>query len=216
SQTVIDPTDDQTFWTFQEYANANNSWGVRAIQLKAPPPATPDSASPSTVVADASPHVVQITGSSVNGSGFFDTTDPGPPYPDYNHISATVSNGVVVNSVTATDPTHVTLDLDTSAATDGFASITITNPDGQSTTCSNALIVGSDSTPPSTPFPQGTSPASPGNSNTPKVFGSNSDCGSDVSLFKDDPTCSPPAETIQAATAFASPGIPVNVPDNSS
>jgi len=35
---TFDPTDDQTFWTFQEYANADNSWGVRVIQLKAPPP----------------------------------------------------------------------------------------------------------------------------------------------------------------------------------
>ncbi len=46
SQTVVDPTDDQTFWTFQEYASANNVWGVRVIQLKAPPPATPASAEP--------------------------------------------------------------------------------------------------------------------------------------------------------------------------
>ena len=46
SQTVVDPTDNQTFWTFQEYANASNSWGVRVIQLQAPPPATPDDSQP--------------------------------------------------------------------------------------------------------------------------------------------------------------------------
>jgi Bacterial Ig-like domain len=216
SQTVIDPTDDQTFWTFQEYANANNSWGVRVIQLKAPPPAVPDSASPSTVLADTDPHTVQITGNPSNGAGFFDTSDPGPPYPDYNHISASVSNGVIVNSVTVTDPTHLTLDLNTSAATNGFASITITNPDGQSSTCSNALVIGSDTTPPSTPHPQGTSPPSPSNNNNPKVFGSNTDCGSDVSLYAGDSSCSTVPEATQPATAFASPGIPVSVADNTS
>ena len=41
SQTVVDPTDNQTFWTFQEYTSAQNVWGVRVIQLKAPPPADP-------------------------------------------------------------------------------------------------------------------------------------------------------------------------------
>jgi hypothetical protein len=136
SQTVVDPTDNQTFWTFQEYTSAQNVWGVRVIQLKAPPPAVPDDASPDTVPIDSDPHPVQITGIPTGGAGFFDTTDPGPPYPDYEHISATVGNGVVVNDVTVTDSTHLTLDLDTSAATPGFASVTITNPDGQSTTCS--------------------------------------------------------------------------------
>ena len=74
SQTVVDPTDDQTFWTFQEYANAHNSWGVRVIQLKAPPPATPASASPDTFQPGEASVPVQITGTSTDGSGFFDTT----------------------------------------------------------------------------------------------------------------------------------------------
>ncbi len=52
SQTVVDPSDDMTFWTFQEYANSNNSWGVQVIQLKAPPPATPSAAD--TVPAETS------------------------------------------------------------------------------------------------------------------------------------------------------------------
>src|SRR5438093_8742953 len=41
SQTWVDPSDDQTLWTFQEYCPARNTWATRAIQLKAPPPATP-------------------------------------------------------------------------------------------------------------------------------------------------------------------------------
>ena len=216
SQTVVDPTDDQTFWTFQEYTSAQNVWGVRVIQLKAPPPAVPADASPNSVLIDTDPQPVAITGIPTAGAGFFDTTDFGPPYPDYEHLSATVGNGVVVNSVTLTDPTHLTLDLDTSGATPGFAPITITNPDGQSTTCSHALIVGSDATPAATPSPQATSPPSPANNNSPTVFGSGADCGSDVSIYADDPTCTDPPLVTDSATAFASPGIPVSVADNTS
>ena len=119
SQTVVDPTDDQTFWTFQEYASADDVWGVRVIQLKAPPPATPASAAPNTIPPGQASVPVTITGTSTNGSGFFDPGPDtgGPGFP--NHIGASVSGGVVVNSVTYTDPTHITLDLDTTAATNG-------------------------------------------------------------------------------------------------
>jgi hypothetical protein len=38
SFTSVDPTDDQTVWTFQEYADTGGNWAVRVVQLKAPPP----------------------------------------------------------------------------------------------------------------------------------------------------------------------------------
>jgi hypothetical protein len=153
SQTVVDPTDNMTFWTFQEYANATNSWGVRVIQLKAPPPATPSTASPSSIPPGQPSVSVEITGTSVNGSGFFDPGPDtgGPGFP--NHISASVSGGVGVNSVSYTDPTHVTLDLDTTAAPIGVKEVTITNPDGQSLTGSNLLGVGFGPTTPGPPTP---------------------------------------------------------------
>ena len=211
SQTVVDPTDDQTFWTFQEYANANNSWGVRVIQLKAPPPAVPASATPNTILPGESSVPVTINGTSLKGSGFF---DPGPDTggPGFqNHIQASVSGGVVVNSVTYTDPTHLTLDLDTTAATNGAQTVTITNPDGQQSSCT-PLVVGTDTDAPAAPNPQGTSPSSPGSDTNPKVFGSNGECGSTVNLYTDD-TCTTLAAS-GTATAFASPGIPVTVPAN--
>ena len=212
SQTVVDPNDDQTFWTFQEYANSTNSWGVRVIQLKAPPPATPTSASPNTILAGDPSELVTITGTSIDGSGFFDTTDPGPPYPDFpNHIDAAVSGGVVVNDITYSDPTHVTLDLDTTAATAGAQSVTIINPDGQSTSCV-PLVVGTDTDAPSAPNPQNTTPGSPGNTTTPLVFGSNAECGSAVKLYTDD-QCTTQVGS-GSATTFNSPGIPVTVPSN--
>jgi hypothetical protein len=213
SQTVVDPTDNQTFWTFQEYASANNVWGVRVIQLKAPPPATPASATPNTILSGQSSVPVTVTGTSTGGSGFFDPGPDtgGPGFPD--HIQASVTGGVVVNSVTYTDPTHITLDLDTTGATNGAQSVTITNPDGQTSTCT-PLVVGTDTDAPSAPNPQGATPSSPGNVTNPKIFGSNGECGSTVSLYTDS-SCSTLAAT-GTATAFASPGIPVTVPANSS
>jgi hypothetical protein len=144
SQVVVDPTDDMTLWTFQEYCNsANNvffngrgSWGVRVIKLQAPAPATPASASPASVPRLRATTKVIITGTSTNGSGFF---DPGPGFA--NHISATVSGGVVVNAVRFIDPTHVELDVNTVGATEGPTNVTITNPDGQSVAAAGILTV---------------------------------------------------------------------------
>jgi hypothetical protein len=74
--------------------------------------------------------------------------------------------------------------------------------------------VGTDTDAPLPPNPQGTTPNSPANDNNPRVFGSNGECGSTVRLYSDG-TCSTLAAT-DSAVAFASPGIPVAVPDNSS
>jgi hypothetical protein len=134
SQVTIDPNDNMTFWTFQEYANATDSWAVRVIEVPAPPPATPTSA-PAVPPGQASVSV-EVTGSSVNGSGFY---DPGPGFP--NRISAAVSGGVAVNGITFTDPTHVTLNLDTTGASLGQKDVTITNPDGQSATGTGVITV---------------------------------------------------------------------------
>jgi hypothetical protein len=216
SQTVVDPTDNMTFWTFQEYPNAQDSWAVRVIKLKPPPPATPAAASPSTVPTGQSSVSVQITGTTSAGSGFFDPGPDtgGPGFP--SHISAAVSGGVTVNSVTYTDPTHVTLNLNTTAASSGSQDVTITNPDGQAVTGSNLLVIGSDMTPPDPPTLSGTNPASPANNNSPRVLGA-AEGGSTVKLYTDASCTSGPVGTGSAAQ-FASPGITINSPpvgDNS-
>jgi len=215
SQTVVDPTDNQTFWTFQEYANATNSWGVRVIKIKAPPPATPTAFTPNVIPGGQSSVLVQVTGTSSAGSGFFDPGPDtgGPGYP--SHIDASVSGGVTVNSVTYTDPTHVTLDLNTTGAPDGAKDVTVTNPDGQSVTASNLLNIGSDTTKPDPPTLSGTTPASPSNDNQPKVFGI-AEAGSTVQLYTDS-GCTVPAEGVGNGTAatFASPGIGVTVDSGS-
>jgi hypothetical protein len=139
----LDPLDDMTMWTVQEFCNATNSYGVRVVKLNAPPPASPNSASPASVPAGQASVSVTITGTSVSGSEFY---DPGAnlaaPALPFNHISATVSGGVTVNSVTYNSPTQVTLDLNTTAAPNGPKNVTITNPDGQSTTSNNVIYVG--------------------------------------------------------------------------
>jgi hypothetical protein len=216
SQTVVDPSDNMTFWTFQEYANANNSWGVRVIKLLAPPPATPSTATPSTVPLGQCSVAVDVEGTSADGSGFFDPgPDPGGPgYP--SHITASADGDVAVNEVTYTDPTHVTLDLDTRSATSGPVDVTITNPDGQSDTGMDLVTVDIPGTGPTVPCLNGTTPDSPANENNPQIFGS-ADAGTTVNLYTDS-NC-PAGEEVGTGTAaeFAAPGIAVDpVPDNSS
>src|SRR5947208_2833587 len=102
------------------------SWGRRCFSQQARARTTRR-----VTPAEAANLNITVTGTSSSGSGFF---DPGAGFT--NHISASVSgSGVTVNTVAYTDPTHVTLDIDVAAnATTDNRTITVTNPDGQSTT----------------------------------------------------------------------------------
>lgn len=133
SAALVDPADNMTVWTSQEYtfsATSGGYWGVRVAKVLAPLPATPASAAPSFGVQGSSLSVT-ITGTSVSGTGFY---DPGAGYP--NHISAAVSGtGVAVTGAVYNSPTSVTLSLTiANGAATGARDITITNPDGQSAT----------------------------------------------------------------------------------
>jgi hypothetical protein len=148
SYTSLDPCDDMTMWTIQEYTQAVNTWGTKFAQLKAPPPAVVPGGPLATVNLGLTGFSLPITGTSPAGQGFYDTpnnlTDP-----CRTRLAATVTNGVVVTSITFTDPTHITLVLDTTAATAGTATITITNPDGQTVT-TTITLVGPTNTPTNT------------------------------------------------------------------
>ncbi|MBS1792523.1 MAG: carboxypeptidase regulatory-like domain-containing protein [Acidobacteria bacterium] len=145
SFTSVDPLDDMTIWTIQEYCDATNSYGVRVAKLNAPPPAAiangPTAGLYEVPTGQTSVNVT-ITGTSTGGSGWF---DPGAnlaaPALPFNHITASVSgSNVTVNSVTYNSPTSITLNLNTvgaSVSNPAFApesvrNLTITNPDGQS------------------------------------------------------------------------------------
>jgi hypothetical protein len=128
SYTCVDPDDDMTLWTVQQFCNAQNSYGLRVLRILAPPPATPIACNPATLSAGASNVTVSVTGMSTNGSGFFDA---GASFS--NHVSAAVSgSGVTVEAINYIDPTHLNLTVSVSlTASAGPRALSITNPDGQ-------------------------------------------------------------------------------------
>jgi hypothetical protein len=71
-----------------------------------------------------------------------------------------VTGGVTVNSVTYVDPTHVTLNLNTTTATEGAQNVTVTNPDGQFVTGAGILGTG-NATPNGSPTPTPTPSPTP-------------------------------------------------------
>ncbi len=153
SFTSLDPLDDMTIWTIQQYTNGTNTYGTRVAQLIAPPPANiadgPDAGNVYNVSGNLASVNVTINGTSVSGSGFYDPgANLGGGAVNFNHITASVSGtNVTVNSVTYNSPTSITLNLNTVGATisnpnvspASLRNLTITNPDGQAVT-RNAII----------------------------------------------------------------------------
>ena len=128
TQTVVDPEDDMTLWTFSEYAPTTNAWGVRAAQFKAPPPAAP-SIDGSTPPVCGTWHVI-INGASTNNSEFF---EPGPDYAKHLRISFSGgTSGIPDAIVTSVTPTQIKADITLNGTAAGTYTVTVTNPDGQS------------------------------------------------------------------------------------
>jgi uncharacterized repeat protein (TIGR01451 family) len=142
SFTSVDPDDDMTMWTIQEYSNGTNTYGVRVARLSARPPATPSSTTPASVAAGQASTSIAVTGTPAAGSGFF---DPGSGFA--KRLSAAVGCGITVNSAAYVNPTEVQLDLDTTAATGGPCDVTITNPDDQAATGTGILALGAPTGP---------------------------------------------------------------------
>ncbi|MDZ4806398.1 MAG: Calx-beta domain-containing protein [Candidatus Eisenbacteria bacterium] len=150
SYTSLDPIDDMTMWTVQEFCDATNSYGVRVAKLIAPPPATPSSIP--DVTAGANPVNVTLTGLVVSGSGFYDPGANLPGVPAFNHLAVTISNGLAtgtpptVISATYVNPTTVSLVLNASAATASIGAeryrVTVINPDGQSVSGDILKVIG--------------------------------------------------------------------------
>jgi hypothetical protein len=127
SQTVVDPLDDQTIWTFQEYANVEDSYGIRVVQLKAPPPATP---LPLGILSNKRDTVVTLKGISDNHSGFFDPgKDEGGP--GYNRLSVKSTGSIIASHIKFWNPTKISFKLNTKNKPAGKYFLIITNPDGQ-------------------------------------------------------------------------------------
>ncbi|MBX3378989.1 MAG: hypothetical protein KF805_02755 [Phycisphaeraceae bacterium] len=130
SSTVVDPEDDQSMWTFTEYASAVDTWAIRVTKLLAPPPATPSLITPGSVEQGDTNVNLAVTGASVAGSAFYDTE------PGYNRLLAAFSGaGITVNSIAFNSETSLTLNVSVSGgAATGFRNLTITNPDKQTAT----------------------------------------------------------------------------------
>ena len=132
SQTVIDPLDNMTMWTFQDFTTTTNAWGIRAIQIKAPAPPTASTTAVPSNFCGASV-AVTITGTSVNNTEFFDPgADAGGP--GFTRLAVTCSGSVPVSNVVFVSPTVVTCTINTAGKAAGTYTLTITNPDGQTTT----------------------------------------------------------------------------------
>jgi Secretion system C-terminal sorting domain len=138
AQVVIDPQDNMTMWAFHQYTNTTNSYGVRAIQLKAPAPPASSVVTGAPATFCGSSVALTITGTSVNNTEFF---DPGADVggPGFNRLTITCSGGVPVTNVTFVSPTVVTCTVNTNTKPAGIYTLTITNPDGQSSTATFTL-----------------------------------------------------------------------------
>jgi hypothetical protein len=138
SQVGVDPQDNMTMWAFHQYCNTTNSYGVRAIQLKAPAPPAAVSAVGSPSNFCGSSVAVTLTGTSVANTEFFDPgADAGGP--GFNRLTVTCSGSIPVSNVTFVSPTQVTCTINTSGKAAGTYTLTITNPDGQTTTATFTL-----------------------------------------------------------------------------
>lgn len=144
SQVVVDPQDNMTIWAFHQYTNTTNSYGVRAIQLKAPRPPVFTASSSSGIFCGTLVNVT-LSGVSSNNREFFDPgADAGGP--GFSRLTVSVSGGVPttvipVTNVTFVSPTQVNFRMNTIAANApaGTYTITVTNPDGQSGTTTFSL-----------------------------------------------------------------------------
>ncbi len=137
SYTSVDPDDDQTAWTLQQYVNAQDSYAVRLAKVLAPPPAGVMSVSPATVAPGQSGVTVTVSGSAAGGRGFF---DPGPAFARRPAVS--LGAGVAVTNVTVVSPTSLVVTVNTTGAAPGPRTMVVTNPDGQTASLPAAFVVG--------------------------------------------------------------------------
>jgi Concanavalin A-like lectin/glucanases superfamily/Putative binding domain, N-terminal len=135
SYTSLDPNDDMTMWTIQEYAaSPSSTWGTWVAKLLAPAP---------TLNGPGGSGQQGQTGVALNltGSGFF---DPGTGFP--NRVSVMLMggslNGISNYSITYVSATQVQVSFDISpTASLGTRDIVLTNPDGQSVSLSGGFTV---------------------------------------------------------------------------
>ncbi len=135
TQTVVDPSDNMTMWTFTQYVPTSNAWGVRAGQFRAPAPATPALAAiPPCGISTAT-----INGTSINNSEFF---DPGTGYSKRLRVTVKGPSAIAVSNVIFVSPTKITATFNRTGVGTGPDTLTVINPDGQTRTAFFTLTSG--------------------------------------------------------------------------
>ncbi|MCI0639481.1 MAG: GEVED domain-containing protein, partial [Gemmataceae bacterium] len=140
SFTSLDPDNDMTAWTIQEYASnvnpSQSTWATWVATLDAPAPTLNNPNASANQGATAA--IINLT-----GTGLF---DPGPGFAD--RLSVSISGTGIANlQTTFVNSTSVTVRFDVAAnAPLGARNIVLTNPDGQAVTITNgfAVLPGSD------------------------------------------------------------------------
>ena len=139
TQTVVDPSDNMTMWTFTQYVPTSNAWGVRAGQFRAPAPATPSLAAiPPCGVSTAT-----INGTSVSNSEFF---DPGTGFSKRLRVTVKGHSAIAVSNVVFVSPTKITATFNRTGTGTGADTLTVINPDGQTRTTTFTLTTGCPAT----------------------------------------------------------------------
>ncbi|MDO8684046.1 MAG: hypothetical protein Q7N50_11255, partial [Armatimonadota bacterium] len=133
SYTSLDPSDDMSIWTIQEWATAlgTNIWGTWVAKI------------PISILTLDNFTAAALQGQkdftlNLTGSGFYDS---GPGFPD--HLKVSVYGGGVWNyRITYNSSTSVSVTFDLSKyATPGPRDVILTNPDGESATAAGALTI---------------------------------------------------------------------------
>ena len=137
SYTCLDPNDDMTMWTIQEWCHAPGSYAVQVVKVLAPRPARPAGCNPASLNQGANNVNVTLIGNTDGDTGFF---DPGSGFS--NRITVAIGGtGVTVNNITYNNPTNLTVNLSvSSSATPGLRIVTVTNPDGQSVASISGIL----------------------------------------------------------------------------
>jgi hypothetical protein len=135
SATTLDPNDDMSMWTIQEYATSPaNNWRTYVAKLLSPAPTLHDPAT--NGLQGTTAFALALT-----GTGFY---DPGAGYTNRLNIQLTGGspNGISNYAVTFLTPSNATVTFDVGAGAGlGARTIVLTNPDGQSASVPGGFAV---------------------------------------------------------------------------
>jgi hypothetical protein len=127
SSVSVDPQDNMTFWSIAEFALNANSWGLQAVRIPSPPPASIVAVTPSIIKGNQENTPLVIDGKRVDGSAFY---DPGEGYA--NRLKVEIEDMKVLQQKWIS-PTQIEVFVSTASGVNhGAKTIKITNPDGQS------------------------------------------------------------------------------------